>query len=333
MKKYEITPNDAEQRLDKFLKKLFPNASLGFLYKSLRKGNIKVFKDRKKSKQDREYKLQVGEVVQIYLSDSEIHKLSEKQNTAKKITVSSELSKKDIVFEDNDILVLNKNPWQNVHPWDHKTTEVSLIDQVHDYYKKSLDSLTFKPSLAHRIDRDTSGIIMIGKTKKGLTELVTGFKSHTKIKKTYFCLVVGKVSRKSGTISKKLHRIENAHRENKVQVLESWLEAITHYKVLDEYKVLLPQWEQVVTSLEVTIETGRMHQIRVHLTTLWNPILWDKSYGDKKLNAYFSKNFFVTRQMLHAWKIEFRHPITHKKMSLEARLKKDMKEFVSKIKS
>ena len=332
MKQYTITQNDADQRLDKFLKKLFPNASLGFLYKSLRKGNIKISRNGKKTKQDREYKLLVDEIVQVYLSDDEIIKLSKKQEASDKVLECSKLSKRDIVFEDEYILVLNKNPWHNVHPWDHKTTEVSLIDQVHDYFKNRLDSLTFKPSLAHRIDRDTSGIIMIWKTKKALTGLVADFQKKDSIKKTYFCIVLWKVSRSSGIIRKKLKRIENAERENKVQVSDTGLEATTHYRVLDEYSIILPQWEQIISTLEITIETGRMHQIRVHLEALWNPILWDKSYGNKKLNAYFAKNFSITRQMLHAWKIGFQHPITHKKINLEARIKKDMMSFIEKLK-
>ncbi|MDA9129102.1 RluA family pseudouridine synthase [Candidatus Gracilibacteria bacterium] len=353
MKEYTITSNDADQRLDKFLKKLFPEASLSFLYSSNRKGKIKVVsqsqlslnslplqgkeateKKIKGKKQNIEYKLQAGEIVQIYLSDNEIEKISQKQEEKNFVEVDCNrpLQKKDIVFEDANILVLSKNAGQNVHPGDHKTTEVSLIDQVHDYYQNTLDSLTFKPSLAHRIDRDTSGILMIGKTKKTLTQLVADFKSHKKIQKTYFCLVLGKVSRNSGTIRKKLKRIENAQRENKVQVSDSGQEAITHYKVIDEYTLKLPQGEQILSTLEVTIETGRMHQIRVHLQTLGNPILGDKAYGDKKLNSYFAKNYGITRQMLHAWKIQFLHPITSKKMKLEASLKKDMMKFIEKIK-
>ena len=334
MRQYQITSNDSNQRLDKFLKKLFPNATLSYIYKLNRKGNIKILQLAKKTKQTNEYKLQSGDIVQVFLSDTDIQKISQdtKNKTRERVEGWSGLSRKDIVFEDEDILVLNKNSWQNVHPGDHATTEVSLIDQVHDYYKNTLDSLTFKPSLAHRIDRDTSGILMIWKTKKTLTDLVAWFKSHTRIQKTYFCLVLWKVSRSSGTIRKKLQRLENAQRENKVQVSDSGQEAVTHYSVLDEYILKIPQWEQIISALEVTIETWRMHQIRVHMDTLWNPILWDKAYGDKKLNAYFAKNFWVTRQMLHAWKIKFTHPTTKKKMSLEARPKKDMMSFIEKIK-
>lgn len=351
MKQYEITSNDADQRLDKFLKKLFPNATLSFLYKCNRKGNIKVFTQSQLSlkslplqekeattlkwkKQHIEYKLQVGDVVQIYLSDSDIRELTKKTlpHPLSKRGEQKKLSRSDIVFQDEDILVVNKNAWQNVHPADHKSIEVSLIEQVQDHLWESFHSITFKPSLIHRIDRDTSGVIMIAKGKAALSQLSADFKSHTKIQKTYFAIVLWKVSRSSWTIRKKLERIENAKNENKVQVSGSGQEAVTHYRVLEEYYIQIPKGEQCISTLEITIETGRMHQIRVHMATLWNPIIWDKNYGNKSLNWYFSKNFWVTRQMLHAWKIGFVHPVKNKKMSLEARLKKDMIDFIKKIK-
>ncbi len=334
MKQYIITSNDADQRFDKFLKKLFPSASLGYIYKLLRKGNIKVISlEWEKKKRTKDYKLQEWEKVQVFLNNKDIATLVQGPNNWNRLIQGKQkLDKKDILFEDDFLLVVNKAPGLNVHPADHKSNEVSLIEQAHDYYEWELNSLTFKPSLIHRIDRDTSGIIMIAKSKKTLTQLGDTFKRHEAIKKTYFCLVLGKMSRKSGTITKKLLRIENARNENKVQVSEKWWEAITHYKVVDEYSIKLPQWKQILSALEVQIETWRMHQIRVHMATLWNSIIWDKNYGNKKLNSYFAKHFWIHRHMLHAWKIGFYHSQIHKKMNLEAKFKKDMMEFISKIK-
>lgn len=335
MQEYLITENDAEQRLDRFLKKLFPNALKSLIYKFNRKNKIKVLSQNwQKTKQDNEYKLQVGEKVQVYLSDKEILELSQEGVSADLRSLQSiqKLSQNDIIFEDNHLLVVNKNPGINVHPWEHKTTEVSLIQQVDDYFKnRKLASLTFKPSLIHRIDRDTSGIIMIAKDKPSLVKLASDFKNKTALQKTYYTLVLWKLSRSEGTIKKNLLRIENAKHENKVQVSEKGQEAITHYTVLEEYSVPLPEGEQIISAVEVTIETGRMHQIRVHMAYLGNPILGDKAYGDKRLNGYFAKNYGVTRQMLHAWKIAFTHPKTLKKMNLMARFKQDMEDFIKKI--
>jgi RluA family pseudouridine synthase len=228
---------------------------------------------------------------------------------------------------------LNKNAWMNVHAWDHKTKETNVIVQVHDYLWDKLNSLTFKPSLIHRIDRDTSGILMIGKKKDMLTKLVNDFKSHEKVKKTYYAIVLWKLSRKEWTIAKKLLRIEWAQNENKVQVSEKWQTAVSHYKLLKEHCVRAPEWDIIFSEIEVQIETGRMHQIRVHMASIGNPIIWDKAYGDKKINSYLERNFWLRRQALHAWKIEFFHYGRQKKMKLEARVKKDLVDFIWNISS
>ena len=333
MKQFSISKNDAEQRLDKFLKKLFPNATRSLLYKLNRKDKIKIVTlNWKKTKQDNEYKLQIWEIVQVYLPEKEFEILTSQVSVQKVLSTENSLLKEDIVYEDGSILVINKSSGCNVHPWENKTTEVSLIQQVEDYYKWSLSSLTFKPSLIHRIDRDTSGIVMVAKQKQALTKLSSDFKKKKWLKKVYFAIVLGKLSRPSATIKKSLLRIENAKNENKVQVSDEWQEAITHYKVIDEYKLMLPEWEKILSTLEIEIETGRMHQIRVHMAHIWTPILWDKSYWDKKINAYFEKKFSIKRHMLHAWKIEFQHPEKNTKIQLSARLKTDMIEFLEKLK-
>lgn len=333
MKLFKIEENDANQRLDKFLKKLFPRATRSLIFKFNRKDKIKVkfdWSEGKFKKRDNEYKLQVWDEIKIFLRDEEFNELSKKEEEIK-LKSSEKFDKNDIVFEDADLFVVNKNPGINVHPWDYKTKESNLIAQVQDYLWDKLNSLTFKPSLVHRIDRDTSWILLIAKKKDILTKLVWDFKDHKKVKKTYYAIVLWKLSRKEGTIRKKLKRIENAKNENKVQVSESWQTAVSHYKLLKEYSIKAPEWNIIISEVEVRIETGRMHQIRVHMASLWNPIIWDKAYWDKKLNSFFSRNFWVNRQMLHAWKIAFFHYGRKKDFSLEARVKKDMKNFISKL--
>ena len=132
-----------------------------------------------------------------------------------KTEISQKFDKKDIVFEDKYLLVINKNAGINVHPGDYKTKEVSLIEQVQDYLWEKLNSLTFKPSLIHRIDRDTSGILMIAKEKNILTKLVADFKNHKKVEKTYYAIVLWRLSRREGIIKKNLKRIENAKNRSK----------------------------------------------------------------------------------------------------------------------
>lgn len=337
MKIFKIEENDANQRLDKFLKKLFPSATRSLIYKINRKDKIKIkfdWSEWKYKKRDNEYKLQIWDEIKIFLTDDEFNELAKTEIPVSMDTSSDKikLDKSDIVFEDWDLFVINKNPWINVHPWDHKTTESNIISQVHDYFWNTLNSLTFKPSLIHRIDRDTSWILLIWKKKEILTKLVWDFKDHAKVKKIYYAIVLWKLSRKEGTITKKIKRIENAQKENKVQVSNDWLTAISHYKFIAEHKIKTNEWELIFTEVEVKIDTWRMHQIRVHMASLWNPILWDKAYWDKKINAFLKNNYWLERQALHAWKIEFFHYTRNKKMLLEARVKKDLKDFLDKIK-
>jgi len=354
MKILEITENDANQRLDKFLKKLFPNATLSLIYKLNRKSKIKVSlpphnpllsKEGRTNdsesgvvfkKRDNEYKLQVWQKIKLFISDADfdefrwppLNPLLSKEGKRSR----GGLEKKDIIFEDDDLLIVNKNPGINVHPGDHKSSESSLIHMAQDYLWSQHNSLTFKPSLAHRIDRDTSGILMIAKKKQMLTQLTNDFKSHVKIKKTYYAICHGKLSQPSGTINKKLLRVENAKNSDKVQVSEKWLTAITHYKLIKQHTLKTKQWTETISEVEVRIETGRMHQIRVHMAHLWFPILWDKNYWNKSFNSYITREFGLTRQALHAWKIEFYHYGEKQTQKLQAPIKDDLRKFINKIK-
>ena len=335
MKIIKIEENDANQRLDKFLKKLFVNATRALVYKLNRKWKIKVKQNWENwfRKRDNEFKLWEWDEVKIFLGDEEIKKLTSHPAPLLRGEGSlKKFDKKDIVYEDSYLLVINKNPWINVHPGDFKTKEISLIDQVQDYLWEKLNSLTFKPSLVHRIDRDTSGILIIAKKKDILTKLVEDLKNHKKVKKTYLAICFGKLPQKSWTINKKLLRIKNAKNRNKVEINEKWQRAISHYKLVEEFSINLPNWKQNISVVEVEIETWRMHQIRVHLSSIKCPIIWDKTYWNKSLNYYFSKNFEINRQMLHAYKIKFFHYWRKKNISLQARLKDDMKNFLEKIK-
>lgn len=311
--------SDANQRLDKFLKKFFPNAPLGALYKMLRTGKIKV----NNKKKEQTYRLELDDEIQIFLTDDEIEhfqKIEEKILPEKKPH-----PKLQILYQDEDFLVINKPPKMNVHPWDHKSTEASLIEIVHDLLGDKYNSLTFKPSLVHRIDRDTSGCILIALKKSALDNLLSQLQNHN-IEKIYHTIVIGKMKSPRGTITEKILRKESAKNEAKVMISDDWQKAITHYRTLEEIKK--PEWE--FSLLECSIETGRTHQIRVHLSYHNCPILWDSSYGDKKINSYESRNSGIHRQMLHARKLAFNHPLTGKKISIEAPYFTDMKNFLKK---
>lgn len=347
MKLFKIEENDANQRLDKFLRKLFPNATRSLIYKINRKDKVKVrnvlpwiplkLGDEEKQgnkfkKRDNEYKLKLWDEIRIFLSDEDFDLLSiDESNITKSKIKAKKFNKEDIVYEDPDLLVINKNPWINVHPGDFKTKEISLIEQLQDYLWNSLNSLTFKPSLVHRIDRDTSWILLVAKKKDILTKLVKDLKEHEKIKKTYYTIVLWKLDKKKWTIKKNLLRIEGAKNQNKVQISDEWQKAVTHYKLIKEHILKTKDEIQVLSEIEVQIETGRMHQIRVHMASIWNPIVWDKTYWNKRLNYFFEKNYWLKRHALHAWKIEFFHYPRNEKIKLKAKIKKDLKDFIDKI--
>ncbi len=162
--------------------------------------------------------------------------------------------------------MVNKQAGINVHPGDHKSREASLIELVQDFLGKKYNTLSFRPSLVHRIDRDTSGCIMIAKDKKTLESVLTLLQSG-QIEKIYHAVIVGMPLKSRDTIRTKLLRVEDARDEAKVRVDEKGQEAITHYKVLKG------NIEDKYSLIECRIETGRTHQIRVHMASIGHPIL------------------------------------------------------------
>lgn len=195
---------------------------------------------------------------------------------------------------------------------------------MHDTLGKRYNSLTFKPSLVHRIDRDTSGCLIVALQKPILEKLLAELQNH-KIEKIYHAVVFGKMPKPRGTIDVKLLRKEDAKDEAKVIVSDRGQRAVTHYRTLKEFSVE----NENFSLLECQIETGRTHQIRVHLAHLGCPILGDKAYGDKKINAFVKNNFAISRQLLHAYSLEFFHPGIAKKIKIEALYKADMEKFLN----
>lgn len=317
MQQFTVTTNDAGQRMDRFVKKLLPNGALSLIYKMNRKNRIKV----NGSKVPIEHRLEVGDEISLYLPDEEFLVLRRTEAPIKPGQRRDPLNPKDIVYEDAHLLLVNKNPGINVHPGDHKTSENSLIEQVQDYLGNKLVSLTFRPALVHRIDRNTSGLIMIAKTKPSLDHMMEALQAH-KIEKKYLAVCIGTPKEAQGTIRAPLTRIENAKNENKVVVDPEGQKAVTHYKVLETSP------DGKYSLVECRLETGRMHQIRVHMASIGTPVLGDIAYGDKTENLDASKKFGVKRQFLHASEVSFVHPKKGVPVRFRARLKQDMEEFL-----
>lgn len=317
MQEISITENDSAQRIDRFLRKYFPSAPLTGIYKFLRTGKIKLNGKRV----DNEHRIDTGDILSLYLSDEEIAEYK-KSSVLKKPEEIKSSSKIDfaswIIYEDDWLLAINKPYGINVHPGDHKTKEVSIIQLAQDYFQGKYDSSTFSPSLVHRIDRDTTGVLLIAKDRLSLNFLLQELQAH-KMEKTYLALVTGSLEGED-TIDVPLLRIENAKNESKVRVDSGWQRAITHYKSVAH--------TQETSLLKLLLETGRMHQIRVHLTSVWHPIIWDASYGNRSVNRNFAERQGVHRQLLHASELTFLHPKTKKNISIKAPLPEDMQKVI-----
>jgi len=315
MRQIEISEADEGQRLDRYLRKFFPSAGLASIYKLARTGKIKL--DGKRV--DNEHRLEAGSQLCIYLSDDQI---AQYQVIAPVVEIPKNTGldfSKWIIYEDESILAINKPAKMNVHPGDHKTTEVSIIQFAHDYFGGKYSSPMFTPSLVHRIDRDTTGVLLIAKDRHGLNFLLDELQNH-RMEKRYLAIVAGKLQGKE-TIKAPLLRVENAKNESKVRVDPQGQKAITHYSSLGSGpKISLVQAE---------LETGRMHQIRVHLASIGHPILGDNAYGNKALNREFQLRGEAARQMLHARELVFTHPKTRKKMVVTAPIPADMQTIIS----
>ena len=240
----------------------------------------------------------------------------------------------DILYEDSDIIIINKAPGVVVHPG-AGNYEKTIVNGLLYKYKKSLSSIggKLRPGIVHRIDKDTSGVIVVAKNDNAHINLSNQFSNHT-IKRVYEALVWGSLKPQSGKINERIARsIKNRQlmsvRKEKGKI------AITNYKTLEIFQSEnLPK----ISLIECKLETGRTHQIRVHMNFKGNSILGDKSYGKtkkkfKKINLEVEKQInSFNRQALHAKSLGFIHPSTKKEVFFEAKRPKDLDRLIKTLK-
>ena len=297
MKYFEVENNG--KRIDAYLSEKLEDTSRVTIQRLLEKGKILV--NGKKVKAS--YKVQEGDKIQV------------EEETPVETHIKAQNIPLDIIYEDNDIIVVNKPKGMVVHPA-NGNPDGTLVNAIMAICKDSLSGIggEIRPGIVHRLDKDTSGVIVVAKNDKAHINLSEQIKEH-KVKKTYIALVRGIVKENEATINMSIGRSEKDRK--KMAVTKKGKEAITHFKVLERY--------DNYTLLQVQIETGRTHQIRVHLAQVGYPIVGDEVYSNGK------NEWNIQGQCLHAKSLEFIHPGTGQKVYMEAELPKYFKEILNDL--
>lgn len=277
--------DDIDERLDYYISKFLKDKSRTYISKLIKDKLVLVNEEVVKPR----YIVKYGDLIQIKLPKEET------------LEIVPENIPIDIIFEDSDILVINKPKGMVIHPTLNNTSG-TLVNALL-YYDENLSCVgdAIRPGIVHRLDKDTSGILVIAKNQESYRNLIEQFKLR-EVKRIYIALVHGQLDIKEATINAPIGR-DPANRKKMTVIYENSKEAITDYKVLREFTDY--------SLLELSLQTGRTHQIRVHMSYLGHPIVGDMVYSNKK------NEFNLDSQLLHAKKIGFYHPKNKKHLEFE----------------
>ena len=287
MKLLTVTEREAGQRLDKMLAKYLNLAGKGFIYKMIRKKNITLNGRRC----DGSEKLEEGDQIRLFLSDETIGRFSSVPvQPVKKTSL-------DVIYEDENILLINKPC--GMLSQKAAESDVSLVEYITAYLLETgamaeEDLKTFRPSVCNRLDRNTSGIVIAGKTLGGLQAMGAVLKDRS-LHKYYQCIVKGRVETPC--------RIRGYLRKNPAANQVSVFKDPVPDSQAIETEYIPLSVGSAYTRLQVTLITGRSHQIRAHLASIGRPILGDPKYGDPALNREIRQKYGVSTQLLHSWKL------------------------------
>lgn len=295
-----FTVTDFNIRLDKFLTEKLPDMSRSHIQKLIRDGNVTVNKKTVKAN----YKVSLGEIVEIDIPEPEC------------LDIVPENIPLDILYEDDDILVVNKPKGMVVHPAPGHYSG-TLVNAIMFHCKENLSGINgvLRPGIVHRIDMNTTGSLLICKNDKSHRFLAEQLKEHS-ITRKYHAIVYGNLKEDSGTIASPIgrHPVERKKMSTKAK---NGRPAVTHYQVLERFGNF--------TYIECQLETGRTHQIRVHMSSIGHPILGDDLYGPSK------SPYTLDGQTLHAKILGIVHPTTKEYMEFDAPLPTYFLDLLEKL--
>ena len=299
LRKEIIVQNYVGTRIDSFLANIDEKYSRARAQKLLKDGKILVNDSAVKGS----YKVKAGDKITVI-----IDKPKETDLKAEEIPL-------DVIYEDDDIIVVNKAKGMVVHPG-NGNPDGTLVNAVLAHCKGNLSGVggELRPGIVHRIDKDTSGLLIVAKNDEAHVNMSEEIKNH-EVTKIYTALVKGVIAENKATINMPIARSQNDRK--KMAVSEDGKEAVTHFEVIKRY--------DKYTLLKVKIDTGRTHQIRVHMAQIGYPVVGDEVYSNGK------NEFGVHGQMLHSTILEFKHPVTGKEMHLEAPLPKYFKDILNEL--
>jgi len=301
MNKIIVNINEEKNRLDTYLAKQKKDLSRTMIKKLIEDGNILV----NGKKQKTSYKVQMNDEISIIIPEP------------KEISLKAQDIPIEIIYEDKDIIVVNKPKGMVVHPA-IGNTDGTLVNAIMSICKESLSGIggEIRPGIVHRLDKDTSGLLIVAKNDEAHIKMSEEIKNR-EVYKIYIALVRGVVKENEATINMPIGR--STKDRKKMAVNKKGKEAITHFIVLKRY----PKY----TLLQIKIDTGRTHQIRVHMAEIGHPVVGDVVYSNGK------NEFGIQGQMLHSQKLKFKHPISGEQMELEADLPMYFKEVLKKLES
>jgi 23S rRNA pseudouridine1911/1915/1917 synthase len=301
---YTVEPEIKSERLDSFISSK-SGLSRSYVQKLIKQGFLSVNSQREKTS----YKIKAGDTIEYIIAD-------EPQET-----LTPEDIPLTIIWEDDHIIVVNKPSGMVVHPaagHRHGTLINALLSRCE---KLASIGAPLRPGIVHRLDKDTSGLIVVAKDDISYVNLQKQFKKR-EVKKHYYALVYGNLKNDRGEINKAIGRAVSDRKKMSTRTTKG-KEALTQFEVIKRLRS--------ATLVKVTIITGRTHQIRVHFAASGHPVLGDKSYGKKTLLKFMHKTVSFNRQMLHAYSLKLKHPVKGNPLVFNAPIPEDIKKAIKEL--